>query len=63
MMTLDEAIKKCNDELAFAIYMEETAPNAGLQVIYSNRSEWLCQVLHAARVYNEYTKTQRSSPF
>lgn len=63
MITLDEAIKKCNDELAFAIYMEESAPNAGLQTIYSNRAEWLCQVLHAARVYNEYRKTQPSSPF
>ena len=63
MITLEEAIKKCNDELAFALHMEECAPNAGLQVIYSNRAEWLCQVLHAARVYNEYRKTQPSSPF
>ena len=51
MISIKEAIKKCNDELAFAIHMEETAPNAGLQVIYSNRAEWLCQVLYAARQY------------
>lgn len=51
MITLEEAIKKCNNELAFAIHMEESAPNAGLQVIYSNRAEWLCQVLYAAREY------------
>ena len=63
MISLEEAIKKCNDELAFAIHMEECAPNAGLQVIYSNRAEWLCQVLHAARVYFEYTKEQRNGPF
>lgn len=62
-MTLEEAIKKCNDELAFAIHMEECAPNAGLQVIYSNKAEWLCEILHAARVYNEYRKTQPKSPF
>ena len=31
--------------------MEESAPNAGLQVIYGNRAEWLCQVLYAAREY------------
>jgi hypothetical protein len=62
-MTLEEAIKKCNDELAFAIHMEESAKNAGLRTIYGNRAEWLCEVLHAARVYNEYTKTQRNSPF
>ena len=51
MITLEEAIKKCNNELAFAIHMEESAPNAGLQVIYENRAEWLCQVLYAAREY------------
>lgn len=51
MITLEEAIKKCNNELAFAIHMEESAPNAGLQVIYSNKAEWLCQVLYAAREY------------
>jgi hypothetical protein len=58
MITLEEAIKKCNDELAFAIHMEENAPNAGLQVIYSNRAEWLSQVLFAAR---EYQKDAESS--
>ena len=51
MISIEEAIKKCNDELAFAIHMEETAPNLGLQVIYGNRAEWLCQVLYAARQY------------
>ncbi len=51
MITLEEAIKKCNTELAFAIHMEECAPNAGLQVIYGNKAEWLCQVLYAAREY------------
>lgn len=56
MITLEEAIKKCNDELAFAIYMEECAPNLGLQVIYGNRAEWLCQVLYAAREYQKITK-------
>ena len=53
MITLEEAIKKCNNELAFAVHMEECAPNAGLQVIYSNRAEWLCQVLYAAREYQK----------
>lgn len=57
MITLEEAIKKCNDELTFAIHMEESAPNVGLQVIYGNRAEWLCQVLYAAR---EYQKDQES---
>ena len=57
MITLEEAIKKCNDELAFAVHMEECAPNAGLQTIYSNRAEWLSQVLYAAR---EYQKDQES---
>jgi hypothetical protein len=57
MMTLEEAIKKCNDELAFAIHMEECAPNAGLQVIYGNRAEWLCQVLYAAREYQKDTNS------
>ena len=63
MITLEEAIKKCNNELAFAIHMEECAPNAGLQVIYSNKAEWLCQVLRAARMYYEYTKERRNEPF
>ena len=63
MITLDEAINKCNDELGIAIYLSETAPNRGLQVIYGNRAEWLCEVLHAARVYNEYHKQQPVSPF
>jgi hypothetical protein len=53
MITLEEAIKKCNDELAFAVHMEECAPNAGLQVIYGNRADWLCQVLFAAREYKK----------
>ena len=55
MITLEEAIKKCNDELAFAVHMEECAPNAGLQVIYSNRAEWLSQVLYAAREHQKDT--------
>ena len=55
MITLEEAIKKCNDELAQAIHMEECAPNAGLQVIFSNRAEWLCEVLYAAREYQKLT--------
>jgi hypothetical protein len=59
MMTLEEAIKKCNDELAFAVHMEECAPNAGLQVIYSNRAGWLCQVLYAAREYYKLRKEAR----
>ena len=63
MITLDEAIEKCNDELGRAIHLSETAPNAGLQVIYNNRAEWLCEVLHAARCYNEYHKQQPISPF
>ncbi len=57
MITLDDAIKKCNDELAFAVHMEECAPNAGLQVIYSNRAEWLAQVLYAAREYQKDTES------
>ena len=57
MLTLEEAIKKCNDELAFSIHMEETAPNAGLQTIYGNRAEWLCQVLYAAREYQKDTNS------
>jgi hypothetical protein len=57
MITLEEAIKKCNDELAFAIHMEECAPNPGLQVIYSNRAEWLSQVLYAAREYQKDTES------
>lgn len=63
MITLETAIEKCNDELAFAVHMEECAPNSGLQVIYSNRAEWLCQILYAARVYYEYTKEHRNEPF
>jgi hypothetical protein len=63
VITLEEAIKKCNNELAFAIHMEDCAPNAGLQVIYSNKAEWLCQVLYAARMYSEYTKERRNEPF
>ena len=59
MITLEEAIKKCNDELAFAIHMEENAPNLGLQVIYSNRAEWLCHVLYAAREYQKLRKETR----
>lgn len=57
MITLEEAIKKCNDELAFAVYMEESAPNTGLQVIYGNRAEWLSQVLYAAREYHKDTQS------
>ena len=57
MMTLEEAIKKCNDELALAAHMEECAPNAGLQVIYRNRAEWLSQVLYAAREYQKDTQS------
>ena len=57
MITLQEAINKCNNELAFAIYMEESAPNAGLQTIYRNRAEWLSQVLHAAREYQKDTES------
>ena len=53
MITLEEAIKKCNEELTFANYMEETAPNAGLRTIYSHRAEWLSQVLYAAREYQK----------
>lgn len=51
MITLEEAIRKCNNELGTAIHLSECAPNAGLQVIYENRAEWLCQVLYAAREY------------
>lgn len=61
MITLEEAIKKCNNELAFAIHMEESAPNAGLQVIYSNRAEWLCQVLYAAREYVRNAESKKSA--
>jgi hypothetical protein len=60
VISLEEAIKKCNDELAFAVHMEECAPNAGLQVVYSNRAEWLCQVLYAAR---EYIKEHKNESF
>jgi hypothetical protein len=59
MITLEEAIKKCNNELAMAVHMEECAPNAGLQVIYGNRAEWLCQVLYAAREYQKLRKETR----
>ena len=55
MITLEEAIQKCNDELSLAIHMEETAPNAGLQVIFANRAEWLSEVLYAAREYQKLT--------
>lgn len=58
MITLDEAILKCNTELGRAIHLSETAPNAGLQVIYDNRAEWLCQVLWAARQYKNTLEVQ-----
>lgn len=57
-MTLDEAVLKCNNELAKAIHLSETAPNVGLQVIYDNRAEWLCQVLWAARQYKNMMEVQ-----
>ena len=56
MISLEEAISKCNDELAMAEYMEELAPNAGLRTIYKNKAAWLCQVLWAAREYQKLRK-------
>lgn len=61
MITLDEAILKCNNELGRAIHLSETAPNAGLQVIYDNRAEWLCQVLYAARQYVKYVEEDKDA--
>jgi hypothetical protein len=61
VITLNEAICKCNNELGMAIHLSETAPNAGLQVIYENRAEWLCQVLYAARQYQNLKEIQNAN--
>lgn len=53
MMPLSEALCKARNELALAVHLSETAPNAGLQVIYENKSEWLCQIVWAAGQYKK----------
>jgi hypothetical protein len=53
MISLNEALVKARNELAMSVYLSETAPNAGLQVIYENKAEWLCQLLWAANQYQK----------
>jgi hypothetical protein len=52
-MSLYAALCKARDELAMAIYLSETAPNAGLRVIYENKAEYLSTLIYAADAYKK----------
>lgn len=53
MISLTEALCKARNELAVANYLSETAPNAGLRRIYSNRAEYLSTLVYAAGIYKK----------
>jgi hypothetical protein len=53
MMSLTDALLKARNELNFAIYMTETAPNAGLRKIYSNKAEFLSTLIYATNIYKK----------
>lgn len=52
-MKLSAALCRAKEELATAIYLSETAPNAGLRVIYENKAEYLSTLIYAADVYKK----------
>jgi hypothetical protein len=53
MMPLTEALCKARNELSFAIYMSETASNAGLRKIYSNKADFLSTLIYATSTYQK----------
>ena len=53
MISLNEALIKARNEMHQAIYLSETAPNAGLRTIYENRADFLGTLIHAASTYQK----------
>lgn len=56
--TFIEAVNKAREELDYASYMSECAPNAGLRTIYSNRLLWLRWVVMLAENTLEQEKVR-----
>jgi hypothetical protein len=54
----EDALKKANEELDYAVYMSECAPNAGLRTIYSNKLMWLRWVVMLAEQGLEQEKNK-----
>lgn len=53
MMSLTEALCKARNDYAMALYLSETAPNAGLRKIYENRAEFLSVLIYTASIYQK----------
>jgi hypothetical protein len=53
MIALTEALCMARNELAMANYMAETAPNAGLRTIFSNKADMLSTLIYAAGIYQK----------
>ena len=53
MMSLTEAPCKARNELSTAVYLSETATNAGLRKIYDNKADLLSTLIYAASQYQK----------
>lgn len=53
MISLEEALQRARNELVVAIYLSETAPNAGLRTIYENKAEYLSTLVYATGIYKK----------
>lgn len=53
-----EAVDKAQEELQYAAYMADCAPNAGLRAIYANKLDWLRWVVMLAKNTLEQEKAR-----
>jgi TRAP-type mannitol/chloroaromatic compound transport system substrate-binding protein len=53
VISLNEALIKARNEMHQAIYLSETASNAGLRKIYENKADYLSQLIYAASTYKK----------
>ena len=47
-MTFTESIEKAKEELSRANYIKETTSNRGLYTVYSEKAEWLSNLIFLA---------------
>ena len=56
--TFIDAVNKAKEELHYAAYMADCAPNAGLRTIYANKLDWLRWVVMLAENTLEQEKAR-----